>query len=92
MIAQQGTTILIATHDLDFVYQWADWILVMERGRLIAEGETLAVFQQLQFMPNFELGMPILWQIWSRLAPNLPPEVPAPRSIEQLNSYLKNLS
>jgi cobalt/nickel transport system ATP-binding protein len=87
-IAQLGTTLLIATHDLDFVYQWADWILVMERGKLIAEGETLEVFKRLQFMPNFELGMPILWQIWSRLATNLPPEVTAPRSIDQLNIYL----
>ena len=44
-IAQRGTTLLIATHDLDFVYRWADWILVMERGKLIAQGETLAVFR-----------------------------------------------
>jgi cobalt/nickel transport system ATP-binding protein len=90
-IAQLGTTLLIATHDLDFVYQWADWILVMERGKLIAEGETLAVFEQLQFMPKFELGMPKLWQIWSRLAQKLDREVPAPRSIEELNIYLKNM-
>ena len=82
-IAQRGTTLLIATHDLDFVYRWADWILVMERGKLIAEGETLAVFEQLQLMPNFELGMPMLWQIWSRLAPKMP-QVSAPRSIKEL--------
>jgi cobalt/nickel transport system ATP-binding protein len=87
-IAQLGTTLLIATHDLDFVYQWADWILVMERGKLIAEGETVEVFKQLQFMPKFELGMPKLWQIWSRIAPTIDREVPAPRSIEELNIYL----
>jgi cobalt/nickel transport system ATP-binding protein len=87
-IAQLGTTLLIATHDLDFVYQWADWILVMERGKLIAEGETLDVFQQLQFMPNFELGMPLLWQIWSRMAPLIDREIPAPRSMAELNIYL----
>jgi cobalt/nickel transport system ATP-binding protein len=88
-IAQRGTTLLIATHDLDFVYRWADWILVMERGQLIAQGETLAVFQQLQFMPKFELGMPTLWQIWSQLAPVMSQDIPAPRSIEELNIYLK---
>ena len=88
-IAKLGTTLLIATHDLDFVYQWADWILVMEAGKLIAEGETLAVFQQLQFMPSFELGMPILWQMWSRLAPKLP-QVPAPRSIDQFTLILES--
>jgi cobalt/nickel transport system ATP-binding protein len=86
-IAALGTTLLIATHDLDFVYQWADWVLVMEEGRLIAEGETLQVFEQLQSMPSFELGMPILWQMWSRLSAQLP-QVPAPRSIEEFTAYL----
>jgi cobalt/nickel transport system ATP-binding protein len=86
-IATHGTTLLIATHDLDFVYQWADWVLVMEQGKLIAEGETLAVFDQLQFMPNFALGMPMLWQIWSQLAPSSS-GVTAPRSIEALTDYL----
>jgi cobalt/nickel transport system ATP-binding protein len=89
-IAKLGTTLLIATHDLDFVYQWADWILVMEQGRLIAEGETLAVFQQLQSMPTFELGMPILWQMWSQLADKMP-DLPAPRSIDEFTTYLKNI-
>jgi cobalt/nickel transport system ATP-binding protein len=89
-IAKLGTTLLIATHDLDFVYEWADWVLVMDEGRLIAEGETLAVFEQLQSMPYFELGMPTLWQIWSRLADKMP-GLPAPRSIDQLNAYLETM-
>jgi cobalt/nickel transport system ATP-binding protein len=87
-IAQRGTTLLIATHDLDFVYQWADWVLVMEEGRLIAEGETLKVFEQLQSMPSFKLGMPTLWQIWSRLAEKMNQQVSAPRSIEEFVVYL----
>jgi cobalt/nickel transport system ATP-binding protein len=91
-IAQLGTTLLIATHDLDFVYQWADWILVMEHGKLVAEGETLEVFQQLQYMPKFDLGMPILWQVWSRLAPLMSQEVPAPRTIAELTIYLDKLT
>jgi cobalt/nickel transport system ATP-binding protein len=88
-IAQLGTTLLIATHDLDFVYQWADWILVMDEGRLIVEGDTLTVFDRLQFMPNFELGMPILWQIWSHITAKNP-QLPAPRSIEEFTTYLQN--
>jgi cobalt/nickel transport system ATP-binding protein len=87
-IAKLGTTLLIATHDLDFVYEWADWVLVMADGRLIAEGETLAVFERLHSMPDFELGMPTLWQLWSRLATKMPP-VPAPRSIAEFSAYLE---
>jgi cobalt/nickel transport system ATP-binding protein len=87
-IAKLGTTLLIATHDLDFVYQWADWILVMEQGRLIAEGETLQVFEQLQSMSDFDLGMPLLWQMWSQL-PGKMPQDSAPRSIEEFTIYLE---
>lgn len=86
-IANLGTTLLVATHDLDFVYQWADWVLVMEQGELIAAGETLTVFEQLQALPTFKLGMPMLWQLWSKLAGKIP-EVSPPRSIEQFNTYL----
>jgi cobalt/nickel transport system ATP-binding protein len=88
-IAKRGTTLLIATHDLDFVYQWADWVLVMEGGRLIAEGETLTVFDRIQSLPDFRLGMPILWQMWSRLSAKMP-TVLAPRSIDEFTSYLEN--
>jgi cobalt/nickel transport system ATP-binding protein len=87
-IAKLGTTLLIATHDLDFVYQWADWVLVMEQGRLIAEGETITVFTQLQSMPEFALGMPPIWQMWARLAEKMP-SVPAPRSIDEFTTYLE---
>jgi cobalt/nickel transport system ATP-binding protein len=33
-----GITIIIATHDLDFAYGWADDGIVMEAGRLLAQG------------------------------------------------------
>ena len=33
-----GMTIIIATHDLDFAYGWADDGIVMEAGRLLAQG------------------------------------------------------
>ena len=82
-IRQAGTTLLIATHDLDFVYEWADWVMVMEDGRLLLEGETLQVFEQLQNLPDVSLGMPLLWQMWQVLPPNLRHGKP-PRSIAQL--------
>jgi cobalt/nickel transport system ATP-binding protein len=88
-IARSGTTLLIATHDLDFVYQWADWVLVMRNGSLLLEGETLQVFEKLQAMPAFELGMPLLWQMWQALPAGVRGERQVPRSIEELVESLK---
>ncbi len=87
-IAQSGTTLLIATHDLDFVYQWADWILVMQQGSLLLEGETLAVFEQLQALPDLELGLPLLWQVWNMLPPAIKLKTVPPRSIKKLHDSL----
>jgi cobalt/nickel transport system ATP-binding protein len=83
-IVRSGTTLLIATHDLDFVYQWADWVLVMSEGSLLLEGETLSVFEKLQSLPDFELGMPLLWQIWQALPLEVRASNQVPRSIEEL--------
>lgn len=55
-----GTTILMATHDLDFVYRWADWVFVMDQGQLVLEGTPAAVFAQRQRLEELELGVPLM--------------------------------
>jgi cobalt/nickel transport system ATP-binding protein len=90
-IARSGTTLLIATHDLDFVYQWADWVLVMQQGSLLLEGETLTVFEKLKKLPDFELGMPLLWQMWQILPPRIRENHVAPRSIAELTKLVKQI-
>jgi cobalt/nickel transport system ATP-binding protein len=80
-IFDQGTTLLIATHDLEFVYQWADWIFVMHEGRLVLEGEPETVFAQQETLTSLALETPLLWQIWQALPPNLRP-ASRPTSLE----------
>ncbi|NEQ42528.1 MAG: ABC transporter ATP-binding protein [Leptolyngbya sp. SIOISBB] len=54
-----GTTTVIATHDLEFVYAWAEWIMVMDRGRVVLAGETEAVFAQHDHLQSLGLGIPL---------------------------------
>lgn len=35
---QGGTTLIIATHDLDLAYAWADDVVILRNGRLLAQG------------------------------------------------------
>lgn len=62
-IYTSGTTILMATHDLDLVYRWADWIFVMDRGQLILEGNPDDVFSQREILEELELGVPLIYDI-----------------------------
>lgn len=35
---RDGTTLIIATHDLDLAYAWADDVIILQEGRLLARG------------------------------------------------------
>lgn len=58
-----GTTILMATHDLDLVYRWADWVFVMDRGRLVLEGKPQDVFTQRDILEELQLGVPLIYEM-----------------------------
>jgi cobalt/nickel transport system ATP-binding protein len=62
-IHQEGTSILMATHDLDLVYLWADWVFVMDQGRLILEGSPQTVFSQREIMEELQLGVPLIYKV-----------------------------
>jgi len=62
-IHASGTTILMATHDLDLVYRWADWIFVMDRGQLVLEGKPQDVFNQRDALEDLQLGVPLIYEM-----------------------------
>ena len=61
-IYRNGTTLLMATHDLDLVARWADWIFVMDRGKLVLEGIPEDVFMQGDLLEKLDLGLPLIYQ------------------------------
>ncbi|MEG3975515.1 ABC transporter ATP-binding protein [Microcoleus sp. herbarium8] len=62
-----GTTILLASHDLDFIYRWADWVFVMDRGKLILEGTPEAVFAQRDVLEQLQLGVPLAIELMEQI-------------------------
>jgi cobalt/nickel transport system ATP-binding protein len=67
-IHAQKTTILMATHDLNLVYSWADWVFVLDQGKLILEGTPQEVFSQPQVLQELQLGIPIALEMLSEVA------------------------
>jgi cobalt/nickel transport system ATP-binding protein len=59
-----GATIMIATHNLDFAYAWADWIFVMDSGKLVLEGSPETVFQKREIMESLGLGIPLVLDLF----------------------------
>lgn len=65
---EEGTTMLMATHDIDLAYEWADWIFIMHKGRLLLEGPPEYVFARRDVMEEIGLGIPLLFDVWEALA------------------------
>ncbi|MBG1243670.1 energy-coupling factor ABC transporter ATP-binding protein [Nostoc sp. NZL] len=80
-IHADGTTILMATHDLDLVYRWADWIFVMDRGQLVMEGKPQDVFTQREVLEDLQLGVPLIYEmLFTEVSPE---EEPVLESLRQ---------
>lgn len=64
---KDGKTLLVATHDVDFAYRFADRILVFAEGRLIADGTPLEIFRKQEVMEQAHLRKPSMLTIWEAL-------------------------
>ena len=53
-----GMTVVLVTHLMDDVANYADWVYVMEKGKLIRSGKPRDVFQEVEFLETIKLGVP----------------------------------
>ena len=53
-----GMTIVLVTHLMDDVANYADWVYVMEKEKLIRSGKPRDVFQEVEFLETIQLGVP----------------------------------
>ncbi|HFU4077376.1 TPA: energy-coupling factor transporter ATPase [Streptococcus suis] len=53
-----GMTIVLVTHLMDDVANYADWVYVMDKGKLIRSGKPRDVFQEVEFLETIQLGVP----------------------------------
>jgi cobalt/nickel transport system ATP-binding protein len=64
-IQAKGTTVVMATHDLEFVYRWADRIILLDQGQFRGEGSPLEIFkpEQKSYLAQWGLGLPTAIEI-----------------------------
>ena len=65
---QSGMTIVLVTHLMDDVAEYANQVYVMEKGRLVKGGKPSDVFQDVVFMEKVQLGVPKITSFCKRLA------------------------
>lgn len=65
---QSEMTIVLVTHLMDDVAEYANQVYVMEKGRLVKGGKPSDVFQDVVFMEKVQLGVPKITAFCKRLA------------------------
>ena len=79
-------TIIIATHDMQLVAEWANRILVMHGGELIADDSSEAIFQQDQLLERAGLVPPQIISLCNEL------NYPYCPTIDSFVEYWKSLN
>ena len=85
---QDGITIVLVTHLMDDVAEFADQVYVMEKGKLVKGGKPSLVFQNVEFMEKIQLGVPKITRFVQRLADRGISFEQLPITIEEFKEFI----
>lgn len=64
---QRGTTLLIATHDMDFSYDLAKRVVLLDQGSIVGQGSALSVFQDEELLTKSHFSPPLVLEVYENL-------------------------
>lgn len=90
----EGKTMLISTHDVDFAYRWAKRVIVFCGGKIIADGTPLEVFKQEEILEKANLKHPMLFDIYDILKEKnmVPGKELYPKNVEEFRAMINGLA
>ena len=88
----KGITVLMATHDIDYAYRWADEIVLMHEGRVLRHGTPEAVCADREALCEAGLEPPSVLRLWECLQDKgmISRAEQAPRSTDELIRMLEH--
>lgn len=89
-LTDKGITVLMATHDIDYAYAWADEIVLMQEGKVIRQGAPAEVCADRTALSEAGLEVPAVLRIYERLREKglLSGEAVPPRNVDGLVEIL----
>ena len=87
---QEGMTIVLVTHLMDDVANYADAVNVLEAGKLVMSGKPADIFQQVDFLESKQLGVPKITKFAHNLVKHGLDINPLPITIEEFSEALKH--
>lgn len=89
-LSDEGRTLLISTHDVDFAFRWATRAVVFSAGRIIADDTPQAVFEDAALLRQAHLRRPVLAEVFAALCARglVPPDAACPTTVTALEQLL----
>ena len=86
-LADEGMTMVVVTHEMDFAKRVADWVVVFDHGRVIEQGPPVQIFERATVSRTREFLSHLGWQAALADAPSgaateSPPALPPPPQSE----------
>ncbi|MBM7603011.1 cobalt/nickel transport system ATP-binding protein [Metabacillus crassostreae] len=66
-IHHENRTILLSTHNVDLAYEWADEIIILHNGAIMAQGTPVEVFQNKELLNQCHLEQPMTLEIYQQV-------------------------
>lgn len=89
---QKGMTIVLVSHNMEDVAEYADRVIVMNQGTVDFDGKTAEVFQREEYLQELGLNIPVITHVMKRLREEgyqvNAGEYRMQRAVEELAAYL----
>ena len=89
-LAEEGITVVVSTHDVDFAYGWADDVFLFHEGRVLVSGSPEEVFANRTALEMTNLEQPAALKLFDSLCRKgiLKADLPFPRNLKTLEDYI----
>ncbi|WP_431029714.1 energy-coupling factor ABC transporter ATP-binding protein [Lysinibacillus sp. LZ02] len=88
---EDNRTFLYATHQINFIYGWADYYIVLHKGKVLYEGDAQGLFTNRGLLEQTHIETPWIVELTETLKQSgkIPSDTPLPQTKEQLFALME---
>lgn len=93
-MTESGITVFLATHDVNYAYEWADQIMLFHEGKVLMHGTPEQVFTNKAALAQTNLKPPAVLELFDSLCKKgiLKTGLPLPKNLKTLEKYISDVN
>ena len=91
-MTKAGITVFMATHDVNYAYEWADQVILFHQGKVLMQGAPEEVFSNPHVLEKTNLEPPAVLELFHSLCQKqiLKTTLPLPKNLKTLEKYISD--